>query len=75
LPAVCARMAADAHRHFNEAHAAMARCTPRAMRPARLMGASYNALLHRLERRGWARHDPVHVPKWQKLLIALRYAL
>lgn len=76
LPAVCARMAADAHRHFTEAHAAMRRCAPRAMRPARLMGASYNALLHRLERRGWDTLDePIRVPKWQKLLIALKYAV
>ncbi len=75
LPAVCARMAADARRHFTEAHAAMRRCAARAMRPARLMGASYAALLHRLERRGWTRlEQPVRVPKWQKLLIALRYA-
>ncbi len=75
LAAVCARMAAEAHRHFAEAHAAMRRCAPRAMRPARLMGASYAALLHRLERRGWTRlEQPVRVPKWQKLLIALRYA-
>ena len=75
LPAVCARMATDARRHFAEAHAAMRRCAPRAMRPARLMGASYAALLHRLERRGWTRlEQPVQVPKWQKLLIALRYA-
>ena len=75
LPAVCARMAADARRHFAEAHAAMRRCSPRAMRPARLMGASYTALLQRLERRGWTRlEQPVRVPKWQKLLIALRYA-
>ncbi len=76
LPAVCARIAADAHRHFTEAYAAMRRCAPRTMRPARLMGASYDALLHRLERRGWTRLEhPVRVPKWQKLLIALRYAL
>lgn len=75
VPAVCARMAADARRHFTEAHAAMRRCAPRAMRPARLMGASYAALLRRLERRGWTRlEQPVQVPKWQKLLIALRYA-
>ncbi len=75
LPAVCARMAADAHRHFTEANAAMRRCDARAMRPARLMGASYDALLHRLERRGWTRlEQPVRVPKWQKLLITLRYA-
>jgi phytoene synthase len=76
LPAVCARLADDAHRHFNDAHAAMRRCKPRAMRPARLMGASYDALLHRLERRGWTRLDqPVRVPKWRKALIALRYAV
>jgi len=76
LARVCARVAVDAHRHFNEAHAAMRRCKPRAMRPARLMGASYHALLHRLERRGWARLDqPVRVPKWRKALIALRYAV
>jgi len=73
--AVCARMAVVAHERFRDAHAAMARCTPRAMRPARLMGASYAAVLDRLERRGWRRlAEPVRVPKWQKLLIALRYA-
>ena len=75
LPSVCARMAADARGHFTEAHAAMRRCAPRAMRPARLMSASYAALLYRLERRGWTRlEQSVRVPKWQKLLIALRYA-
>ncbi len=40
------------------------------------MGATYAALLTRLERRGW--HDlarPAKVPKWQKLLIAARYGL
>ncbi len=76
LPAVCARMAADARRHFTEANAAMRRCARPAMRPARLMGASYAALLHRLERHGWTRlEQPVRVPRWQKLLIALRYAV
>ena len=35
------------------AHAAMAECDRRAMRPARLMGATYGALLDRLEARGW----------------------
>lgn len=75
LPGVCARLAASAHRHFDAAHAAMRRCDPAAMRPARLMGATYDALLRRLERRGWTRLDqPVRVPRWQKLLIALRYA-
>ena len=76
LPGVCARVAADAHHHFAAAADAMRRCRPSAMRPARLMGASYNALLRRLERRGWSKLDqPVRVPKWQKALIALRYAV
>ncbi len=75
MAAVCARAARQARLHFDAAHAAMAACDPRAMRPARLMCAAYDALLTRLERRGWTRLDhPVQVPKWQKLLIALRYA-
>ena len=75
LAAVCVRVAAQAHEHFQQAHAAMRLCDKRAMRPARLMGATYAAVLRRLERRGWERPTvPVRVPKWQKLWIALRYA-
>jgi phytoene synthase len=74
LPRACARLAALAHRHFRDAEAAMARCDRRAMRPARLMGANYAAQLALLERRGWHRLDqPVKLPKWRKLLIALRH--
>ncbi len=74
LPGVCARGAAAAHGHFDSAAAAMRLCVPSAMRPARLMGATYAALLARLERRGWDRlEQAVRVPRWQKLLIALRY--
>ena len=54
LPALAARMIAEARRHFAAARAAMAACDPRAMRPARLMGATYEALLAALERRGFA---------------------
>ena len=76
LPAVCARLAADARARFAEAHAAMRRCDRRAMRPARLMGATYAALLARLERRGWASLDlPAKLPRRAKLWIALRYGL
>nr|WP_283949527.1 presqualene diphosphate synthase HpnD [Limobrevibacterium gyesilva] len=76
LPAVCARVATLAHGHFREAHAAMWRCDRKAMRPARLMGATYAAILARLERRGWQRLDlPVKLPKWQKLWIALWHGL
>ncbi len=74
LPAVCARMAAAAHTHFRDARQAMAQCNPPAMRPARLMAATYDALLIRLERRGWEKLDqPVRVPTWQKLLIAAQH--
>lgn len=76
LPALCARMAAAAHRHFTQADAAMARCKPRAMRPARLMGATYAALLDRMQERGWSNlHERVSLSKLEKLRIALRYAL
>jgi squalene synthase HpnD len=76
LPALCGRMAAMAHRHFAQAEAAMARCVPKAMRPARLMGATYAALLERMQRRGWSQPEVrVGLPKWQKLWIALRFAI
>ncbi len=74
LPRACALAAAEAHGHFTGAHAAMRRCDPRAMRPARLMGATYAAILRRLERRGWDRPgERVSLPKWEKAWIAARY--
>ncbi len=46
------------------------------MRPARLMGATYAALLGRLERRGCELLDaPVALSKWQKLWLAARYTV
>ena len=46
------------------------------MKPARLMGATYDAILSALERRGWKRLDePVSLPKWKKLWLACRYGL
>ena len=75
LSKVCARMAAEAATEFRQARAAMARCDRAAMRPARLMGATYGALLRRLVQRGWSRPaQRVSLPKWQKLWIALRHA-
>ena len=76
LPAVCRRVAALADAYFRDARAAMALCDPRALKPARLMGATYAAILSRLEASGWA--DPtqrVSLPKWQKIWLALRYGL
>ena len=56
--------------------ATMARCDAKAMKPARLMGATYAAMLARLERRGWSRPaERVSLPAWQKLWLALRYGV
>jgi squalene synthase HpnD len=74
LARACTLAAAEAHGHFAAAHAAMRRCDHRAMRPARLMGATYAAILRRLERRGWERPgERVSLPKWEKAWIAARY--
>ena len=76
LARVCARVASLAHEHFRAAADAMRLCDQQAMRPARLMGATYAALLRRLERRGWENPDaPVAVPRWQKLWLAVRYTV
>jgi phytoene synthase len=76
LDLVCARVAALAHGYFKEAESAMAACDRRAMRAARMMGATYAAILQRLERRGW-RHTErrVSLPKWQKLWLAVRFGV
>jgi phytoene synthase len=76
LPAVCDRLAVLAHGYFRQAWAAMDRCDRVAMKPARLMGATYDAILSELERRGWTRlSEPVGLPKWKKLWLACRYGL
>ncbi len=76
LPSVCARVAAVAHGHFNAAAAAMAKCDALAMKPARVMGASYAAILGRLESRGWnCLAEPVRVSKLRKIWIAVRYGM
>jgi phytoene synthase len=76
LAEVCARVAAEAADHFSAAEISMARCDRRAMRPARIMAATYRALLDALRRRGWDRvGEAASVPKWRKLAIAVRYAV
>jgi presqualene diphosphate synthase len=76
LGEVCVRVATLAHGYFAEARLAIAACDRRAMKPARLMGATYAAILSRLEQRGWSRLDaPAAVPGWQKLWLVLRYGL
>ncbi len=76
LPRVCEQVAALAHQHFRAASLAMRQCDIKAMKPARMMGATYSAILSRLERRGWKRpQERVSLPMWQKLWLALRYGL
>ena len=74
LPEVCGRLAALARCYFRQARDAMDRCDPAAMKPARLMGATYEAVLSALERRGWRHLDKrVSLPVWKKLWLAGRY--
>jgi squalene synthase HpnD len=76
LPAVCNRLAMLAHGYFRDARQAMDQCDPKAMKPARLMGETYDSILSALERRGWKRLDQrVSLPKWKKLWLACRYGL
>jgi phytoene synthase len=76
LPAACDRLAVLAHGYFRQAWTAMDRCDRVAMKPARLMGATYDSILSALERRGWKRLDEaVSLPKWKKLWLACRYGL
>jgi phytoene synthase len=76
LPAVCVRLAADARRHFNDARAYMAHCDQKAMKPARLMGETYAAILTHLERNGWRDLEVrVGLPPWTKLWLLVRYGL
>jgi presqualene diphosphate synthase len=76
LPDVCKRVAALAHEHFRAAHTAMRQCDAKAMRPARLMAATYAAILSRLERRGWSHPGQrVSLPVWQKLWLAFRHGV
>ncbi len=73
LPGVCARVADMAERNFQQAEAAMALCIPRAMRPAKLMAASYKPLLKMLrdQKFNYAR-GRVSLPKWRKLALVGR---
>jgi phytoene synthase len=76
LPRVCSRLADLANGYFRDAYNAMDACNPKAMKPARLMGATYHAILSALERRGWRDlTERVSLPLWQKLWIAARFGL
>ncbi len=73
LPAICGKVAEMAEAAFNRAEAAMALCDAKAMRPARLMEASYRPLLVILRRRNFDyAGERITLPKWRKLLLAAR---
>jgi phytoene synthase len=75
LAAVCRRASRKAHAHFKAARSAMLRCSREAMRPARIMAATYEALLGELDRRAWQTPAArVSLPWWRKLLVAARLA-
>ncbi len=72
LRPACRAMARRAAGHFAAARAAMARCDRTAMRPARLMAASYEAVLASLVASDWRTpRRRVSVPLWRKLRIAV----
>lgn len=65
-------MAERAKDHFREARRAMKQCNPTAMRPARMMAASYATILKALLRRGWRHPErPVRVSRWARLARSL----
>ncbi|MCE2510489.1 MAG: presqualene diphosphate synthase HpnD [Alphaproteobacteria bacterium] len=76
LTAVCEDLAQIARRRFEEAEAALARCSRRKMRPAIVMMRVYRKILEALQARGW--HDldrKVGISKASKIWIALRYGI
>lgn len=76
LPKLCGELAAIAQGHFEDAAAWMQQCDKTAMKPARLMGATYAALLAALRRGGWRDLTrPVKLSKAHKLWLAVRYGL
>jgi phytoene synthase len=73
LPRVCAKIAAMAEENFARANAAMEFCNAAAMRPARMMEASYRPLLSILRKRDFNyTRGRITLPKWRKLLLAAR---
>jgi phytoene synthase len=76
LPEVCRSLADVARGHYAAARRAMADCSARTMRPARVMMEMYAAVFRVCEADGWRPQAiPKSVPKITKLWCALRYGL
>ncbi|GAN54719.1 presqualene diphosphate synthase HpnD [Tanticharoenia sakaeratensis] len=72
LDPACRVLAARARDRFRDATAAMASCDRVAMRPSRMMAASYRVVLDALERRGWRNTDlPLRGVKPRRVVAAL----
>lgn len=68
LGEVCAALAAEAQRWFDEADRLLLDCDRSSLRPALLMGGVYAHTLALLNRRGWSRPaERLHISKRQKL--------
>lgn len=76
LESVCTLIGERAGERFAEAERLLTDCDRRNMRPAVIMMEVYRRVYVRLKARGWGRvTEPVHVPKIEKLWVALRYGL
>jgi len=76
LRAVCRDLSGIAARHYDDADAALAQCSRRAMRPAAIMKAIYRATFDRLVAADWRDLDrPVRIPTPVKLWLALRHGI
>ena len=76
LPFVCLRVARLAMKYYKEAETSMAYCDTKAMKPARIMLASYKPLLMTLHNRGYDyKKGRVSLPKWRKLMLAAQIYL
>lgn len=76
LPRVCIRLAEDAQKHFQQANLHMANCDRIAMKPARLMGATYAAILACLQRSRWSNpRERISLSAWRKAWLVIRFAL
>lgn len=73
LSIVCGKVAKMADGYFDAANAAMSKCDPTAMRPARMMEESYRPLLDILRSRRFDySQGRVSLPKWRKMMLAAR---
>lgn len=73
---VCAQLAEQARRCFDEARALAQACERQQVRPAVIMMEVYRRTFRRLVGRGWDRWaEPVSVPASEKLWVALRYGV